>query len=171
MGIVDDLPNRFAFEQLNALSGMATKVQDAINHNKMLFQQRMMLEDQATLRKCMQAWRAARYGSVQKQQILLRCIQRLRRGCLSRAFFAWKDRFHIVDKNFAMKRKVAATIARGLLKRTFLEWWRLSQERWWKNQYSMRDETIHMLERKIAGYERRPIVVLRKRLTSKVLNA
>eukprot|EP00983_Pelagomonas_calceolata_P107671 1159373-Pelagomonas_calceolata.AAC.6 len=30
----------------------------------------------------------------------------LQRGCMSRAFFAWKDRFHIVDKNLAMKRKV-----------------------------------------------------------------
>lgn len=26
VGIADDLPNRFAFEQLNALSGMASKV-------------------------------------------------------------------------------------------------------------------------------------------------
>jgi hypothetical protein len=42
--------------------------------------------------------------------------------------------------------KVAATIERGLLKRTFLEWRKLEQERWWKNQYAMRDETIHMLE-------------------------
>jgi hypothetical protein len=33
-----------------------------------------------------------------------------------------------------------------MLKRTFLEWRKLQQERWWKNQYSMRDETIHMLE-------------------------
>jgi len=82
MGIVDDLPNRFAFEQLNALSGMATKVQDAINHNKALFQQRMWLEDSAILRKCMNAWRGARFGSVQKQQVLLRAIQRIRVGVL-----------------------------------------------------------------------------------------
>lgn len=30
----------------------------------------------------------------------------VQRGCLSRAFYAWKDRFHIVDKNLAMRRKV-----------------------------------------------------------------
>lgn len=55
--------------------------------------------------------------------------------------------------------QVAATIARGLLKRSFLEWRRLAEERWWKNQYVMREREIQLLEAKIRGYERRPIQV------------
>lgn len=42
--------------------------------------------------------------------------------------------------------QVLATITRGLLKRCFVEWRKLQQERWWKNQFAMRDETIHNLE-------------------------
>lgn len=67
--------------------------------------------------------------------------------------------------------QVAATIARGLLRRTFTEWRKLSHERWWKNQLSGRDDTIHSLQQKIAGYERRPIMVLRKRKLGMILNA
>ncbi len=55
------------------------------------------------------AWRAARYGSVAKQQILRRALARIQRGVLSRAFQAWKDKFHIVDANLAMRRKVGGT--------------------------------------------------------------
>ncbi|KAJ9510458.1 hypothetical protein QJQ45_015931, partial [Haematococcus lacustris] len=171
MGIADDLPTRFAYEQLNALSGMANKVQVAIDRNRKVFEARLRQEDHRVLRQAFGAWRAARYGSIAKQQILRRAIARIQRGTLARAFQAWKDKFHLLDNNLAMRRKVSSTVARGCLKRTFAEWRRLAQERWWKNQYSMRDETIHALERKIAGYERRPIVVLRKRGLSKVLNA
>jgi len=32
------------------------------------------------------------------------------------------------------------------MKRCFVEWRKLQQERWWKNQFAMRDETIHNLE-------------------------
>lgn len=40
LGIVDDLPSRLAFHQLNALSGLTVKMQQAIDHNKRAFQQR-----------------------------------------------------------------------------------------------------------------------------------
>lgn len=55
--------------------------------------------------------------------------------------------------------QVAATIARGLLKRTFLEWQRLAEQRWWKNQLVMREREVALLEAKIRGYEKRPIQV------------
>jgi hypothetical protein len=70
-------------------------VQDAINHNKALFRQRMWLEDSAILRKCMNAWRAARYGNVQKQTILLRAINRIRvRVCVCLCVCVCVDNTH-----------------------------------------------------------------------------
>ncbi|WIA12641.1 hypothetical protein OEZ85_006293 [Tetradesmus obliquus] len=163
LGIADDLPDRMAYQQLNILAGMAGKVQDAILHNKRIFEQRMMQQDRALLRKVLGGWRAVRYGSVAKQALLRRAAARIGRGALARAFFAWKDELHLVDRNLAMKRKVAATIARGLMKRSFLAWQRLAQERWWKNQLVMREREVALLEGKIRGFEKRPIQVLQKR--------
>ena len=44
------------------------------------------------------------------------------RSRLSKAFFAWKDRFGEMDKNFAMRRKLQATINKGRMRRAFLGW-------------------------------------------------
>jgi hypothetical protein len=55
--------------------------------------------------------------------------------------------------------QVAATISRGLMKRSFLAWQRLAQERWWKNQLVMREREVALLEGKIRGFEKRPIQV------------
>lgn len=82
------------------------QVQDAILHNKRIFEQRMMQQDRALLRKVLGGWRAVRYGSVAKQALLRRAAARIGRGALARAFFAWKDELHLVDRNLAMKRKV-----------------------------------------------------------------
>jgi hypothetical protein len=82
------------------------QVQDAILHNKRIFEQRMMQQDRTLLRKVLGGWRAVRYGSVAKQALLRRAAARIARGALARAFFAWKDELHLVDRNLAMKRKV-----------------------------------------------------------------
>ncbi|GLI68927.1 hypothetical protein VaNZ11_013348 [Volvox africanus] len=171
MGIADDLPNRFALEHLNALAGMASKVQAAIEHNRKVFARRVRMEDKAIMKKAFDAWRAARYGSLAKQQLLRRVIARLQRGTLSRAFQAWKEKFHLVDKSFAMRKKVIATINRGRLKRCFLEWRHICEDRWWKNQLTARDSQIHAMERKIEGFEKRPIVVIRRRKLYAIMEA
>jgi hypothetical protein len=62
--------------------------------------------------------------------------------------------------------QVRATIARGLLSRTFTEWRRLTDDRWWKKQLLFRDREIELLEKKCHGFRNRPIVVLRKRRLS-----
>jgi hypothetical protein len=69
LGIADDLPDRFAFQQLQQLAGMARKVQDAIQHNKRVFEQRVLSEDMQIKKKVFHAWRAARYGTLAKQQV------------------------------------------------------------------------------------------------------
>ncbi|PNH12062.1 hypothetical protein TSOC_001000, partial [Tetrabaena socialis] len=171
MGIADDLPNRFALEQLSALAGMASKVQAAIEHNRKVFANRVRMEDRSLIKKSFDAWRAARFGSLAKQQLLRRVIARLQRGLLSRAFLAWKDKYHLVDKFHAMRKKVTATIARGRVKRAFLEWRRMCEKTWWKNQLGARDAQVHALERKVDGYERRPIVVIRRRKLAAILRA
>lgn len=52
------------------------------------------------------AWRAARFGSIAKQQKLKRAIMRLRKGTLSRAFFKWKDRLPLAANDKRMRIKV-----------------------------------------------------------------
>lgn len=86
------------------------QVQDAILHNKRIFEQRMMQEDRFLMRKVFDGWRAVRFGSVAKQQKVRKAAARILKGALSRAFFAWKDELHIVDKNLAMKRKVSSQV-------------------------------------------------------------
>ena len=69
LGIADDLPDRFAYQQLQQLSGMARKVQDAIEHNKRVFEQRVLSEDMHIKKKVFHGWRAARFGTLAKQQV------------------------------------------------------------------------------------------------------
>jgi hypothetical protein len=106
------------------------QVQDCIEHNKRVFEQRVLAEDQAIMKRAFHGWRAARYGTLAKQQLLKRVLARMTRSRLARAFFAWKDRFGIIDKNFAMRRKLQATIGRGRLKRCFLGWRKVAEDRW-----------------------------------------
>lgn len=68
----------------------------------------MKYEDRNLMKKVFEAWKLVRYGSVAKQAKLKKAVARIMRGALSRAFFAWKDELHLVDKNLAMKRKVRA---------------------------------------------------------------
>ena len=67
--------------------------------------------------------------------------------------------------------QVRVTILRGLLSRTFFEWRRLADDRWWKKQLLCRDREIELLERQCHNFRNRPIVVLRKRRLSECLTA
>lgn len=84
-------------------------MQAAIEHNRRVFANRVRMEDRAIMKKAFDAWRAVRFGSIAKQQLLRRAIARLQRGLLSRAFLAWKDKFHLVDKYHAMRKKVGTS--------------------------------------------------------------
>ena len=104
-------------------------------------------------------------------QLLQRVLARMMRSRLAKAFFAWKDRFGIVDKNFAMRRKLQATLSKGRMRRAFLGWRKVLMERGWKTQLETRDSRIHTLEKKISGYELRPIMVIRRRRLDAMLTA
>eukprot|EP00878_Enallax_costatus_P033717 GHUV01037269.1.p1 GENE.GHUV01037269.1~~GHUV01037269.1.p1 ORF type:complete len:413 (+),score=115.75 GHUV01037269.1:321-1559(+) len=57
------------------------------------------------------------------------------------------------------------------MRRTFLAWQRLAEERVWKNQLVMREREVALLEAKIRGYEKSPIQVLKKRKLSSIIHA
>ncbi|KAF8067181.1 hypothetical protein HT031_002228 [Scenedesmus sp. PABB004] len=170
-GHADDLPTRIAYQQLSALAGMAGKVQEAILHNKRIFEQRMLQHDAALLRQALGGWCALRSARHAKRARLRRAAARIRRGALSRAFFAWRDELHLVDRTLAMRRKVAATVAAGCTRRCFAAWRRLAQERWYKAQLGAREREVAALEGKLRGYEKRPIQVLHKRRLGAMLGA
>jgi len=162
-GVMEDMPTRMAYQQLNVLAGMAGKVQNVIEHNRKIFERRVVAADRAELSRAFKAWRAARYGSIRKQQLLARAAARIMRGKLSRAFYCWKDKFNLVDKYLAMKRKGLAVLRRGRLTRCFGEWRRLVEERAWRHQLSMRDNENDRLARLCRKYENRPVTILANR--------
>ena len=82
------------------------QVQDAILHNKRIFEQRMLLEDKGLMRKVLQGWRLKACASAVKEARLRKAVARLTRSTMARAFYAWRDAYHLVDKTLAMKRKV-----------------------------------------------------------------
>jgi hypothetical protein len=106
MGVPDDLPTRMAVTQLDALAGMASKVQDAILHNKRIFEQRLLAEDRALQRRALHGWLLRVSHAAAKQRVLARASARLQRGRLLRAFFSWRGDLHHADRTLAMKRKV-----------------------------------------------------------------
>ncbi|KIY99883.1 centriole proteome protein [Monoraphidium neglectum] len=162
-GVSDDLPTRMAFQQLSVLAGMAGKVQDAIEHNKRIFEQRLIMQERSLLKKAFQSWLARRRASVAKRRVLERAVGRLARGTLLRCFYSWREELHLVDATLAMTRKVAVAIGRGLLRRTLAGWRRLVEERWWKTQCALREREVQALEGKLRGYEKRPVTVIQKR--------
>lgn len=82
------------------------QVQDAILHNKRIFEQRLMSEGRALLRRVLHGWQALLQAKAAKRSRLARAQGRLVRGLLLRVFFSWKDELHTVDKTLVMTRKV-----------------------------------------------------------------
>lgn len=48
-GIMEDMPTRMAYQQLNVLAGMAGKVQSVIEHNRKVFERRVLAADKAEM--------------------------------------------------------------------------------------------------------------------------
>ncbi|KAI8467365.1 MAG: hypothetical protein J3K34DRAFT_395113 [Monoraphidium minutum] len=183
-GVSDDLPTRLAYQQLSVLAGMAGKVQDAILHNKRIFEQRMAQEERSLARRAFQGWLAKTRASAAKRRRGGRAAARIARGALARCFFSWREELHLVDQTLAMTRKARANhqsptenrkpsgrsmqqvrvvVARGMLRRVLAAWRRLVEERWWKTQLALREREGATLEAKIRGYEKRSVTVIQKR--------
>lgn len=107
------MPCPFSPEQCNrahrpsvSVSSLCPQVQDAILHNKRIFEQRLMSEGRALLRRVLHGWQARLQAKAAKRSRLARTQGRLVRGLLLRVFFSWKDELHAVDKTLVMTRKV-----------------------------------------------------------------
>jgi hypothetical protein len=105
MGISDDLAARLAYESLTSLSGMASKVQETIEHNRKAFANQVAMIDKQVMQKAMYAWKTRHYGKKTKTDRMRRALNRILRGCLSRTFFHWKDRLRAKDRTQLMRRK------------------------------------------------------------------
>jgi hypothetical protein len=106
MGLTDDLATRLAYESLSSLSGMASKVQETIEHNRSAFANQVATIDKQVMQKAMYAWKQCHYGKQAKRDKLRRAANRILRGTMSRAFYHWKDHFKEKDKSRAMRQKV-----------------------------------------------------------------
>lgn len=111
MGMADDLATRLAYESLSSLSGMASKVQETIEHNKQAFANQVAMIDRQVMQKAMYAWKSHRAGKQSKLDKMRRAMNRILRGTMSRAFYSWRDQFKEKDKARAMKQKVRLTVA------------------------------------------------------------
>ncbi len=95
----------------------SSQVQDAILHNRRIFEQRLVAEQRSLLKRAWHAWRDKCGRSAAKAAVLRRALARITRGTLARAFCTWRDELHLVDKTLAMRRKVGGRVAR---------WWDLA---------------------------------------------
>lgn len=81
-------------------------MQDAILHNKRIFEQRMMSEGKALQRRVLHGWQVLMQHKAAKRNKLTRAQGRLLQGLLVRVFYSWKDELPRLDKTLAMTRKV-----------------------------------------------------------------
>jgi hypothetical protein len=89
------------------------QVQDAILHNKRMFEQRMLQQDRALQRQAFSAWTAVHAAAAAKAARQQRATARVARGVVSRVFFSWRDELHLVDRTLAMRRRVCRRGERG----------------------------------------------------------
>lgn len=106
MGLADDLAARLAYESLTSLSGMASKVQETIEHNRTAFANQVALIDRQVMQKAMYAWKLRHGEKRSKLDKVRRAAARIARGTLARAFFVWKDHYKEKDKGRLMRQKV-----------------------------------------------------------------
>jgi hypothetical protein len=106
MGLADDLATRLAYESLSSLSGMASKVQETIEHNRRAFANQVALIDRQTLQKALYAWKTWRAAKADRRAVLRRALNRIRRGCVSRTFYHWRDHLASQEKSRMQRHKV-----------------------------------------------------------------
>lgn len=109
MGLTDDLATRLAYESLSSLSGMASKVQETIEHNRTAFANQVAMIDKQVMQKAWYAWTTRTREKLAKLALIRRAFNRVLRGAMSRAFYHWKDHFKEKDKGRAMRQKVRGT--------------------------------------------------------------
>lgn len=67
------------------------------------------LIDKQTMQKAMYAWKTWKAGKSDRRAKLRRALNRILRGCLSRAFYRWRDHLAAEEKSRCQRRKVCHT--------------------------------------------------------------
>ena len=62
--------------------------------------------DRQTLQKALYAWKTWQAGKRDRRAKLRRALNRILRGCLSRAFYRWRDHLAAEEKSRLQRRKV-----------------------------------------------------------------
>ena len=150
-GIVDDLPSRLAFQQLNTLSGITQKMQEAINHNKRAFQQRVAETYKLTMRHAFTAWQEARRNKVIKEQRVAQERARIERSLSRRVLLSWRYVSGLTDPTIKMKNKATILLARNLKRRTLLEWYAYVQEESYRDEWKRREAYVKSYQHKQRG--------------------
>ena len=165
---VDDLQIRLAYEQLSALGGMASKVQDAIAHNKRIFEQTVNSLNNNDKRRIFAGWRAAHYGSIEKQKQLRKVLMRMFRFRIYRIMQRWKERVGIMEPKLRMQRKAESLFKKGLAKRCLQAWAAKVEENFHKEQARLKESETRRLQNRIRQLERRAIRVFDNRRLARI---
>ena len=168
-GIVDDLPSRLAFEQLNTLSGLTAKMQQALTHNKRAFQQRVAETYKMTLRQAFLAWTQARQETVIKEKKVQQAKARLNRSKMTRVIYKWKEIAGLTDPTIKMKNKANILLARGLKRRVFIEWFSYIQEETHRDEKRRREAEFKSLQHKRRGAYTRMVKAFHKKRLLKII--
>lgn len=81
-----ELAARVAYENLQSLAGMSRKIQEAVEHSRVLFERRVKSAHAKLLGRAFQAWLGARYGGREKRHRLARVLRRMSRLKQAQAF-------------------------------------------------------------------------------------
>ena len=156
-GIVDDLSSRLAFQQLNTLSGITAKMQQAIDHNKRAFEQRVAETYKLTMRHAFTAWQDARRKTVIKEQKVLQAQARIERSLRRRVLLSWRYVAGLTDPTIKMKNKAAIIFARNLKRRVLLEWYAYVQEESYRDEWKRREAYIKACQHRQRGAHTRMV--------------
>ena len=165
---VDDLQIRLAYEQLSALGGMASKVQDAIAHNKRIFEQTVNSLNNNDKRRVFAAWRGVHFGSIEKQKKIRKVLGRMYRFRQYRIMQRWKERVGIMEPKLRMQRKAESLFKKGLAKRCLQAWAHKVEENFHKEQSRLKESETRRLQNRIRQLERRAIRIFDNRRLARI---
>mmetsp|Transcript_41989 Transcript_41989/g.50898 ORF Transcript_41989/g.50898 Transcript_41989/m.50898 type:complete len:875 (+) Transcript_41989:171-2795(+) len=166
----DDLAARVAYEQLSNLAGMSKKIQDAVEHSKVVFEKRVHKVNMGVMSTAFEGWMAARYGSIEKRKRLQRILRRMANFRLWQAWSAWLEVHRAIGPLQKMIAKGRAVIRRGCLKRCLAAWREINaaSQRELDREYRER----YLLEKQEDAFRRkrenRAMYLFRRRIMGKV---
>eukprot|EP00884_Botryococcus_braunii_P022146 jgi/Botrbrau1/8615/Bobra.0196s0013.2 len=165
------LPIRLAAQELQSLTSISGRVHEALAHGQRIYQTFAKKMERHLLKQALMAWVISRQNRADIAD-RLRCIRKkLQRGLLIRTVVGWLE---AVEQQAVLSRKTDQFLrgrARACLHRCICEWLRLLDQRFWKQQLSLRDEQISLLESRTRRWTQHIVHFLHKRQRMRVFHA